>query len=70
MLSCDNICHDGEGLGIGVEKVDAEGLADAEEQVSVDGGLIVDALQSTRGDTDLVGKPLVSVTLSTEFVSD
>ena len=36
MLSYDNICHGGEGLGIGVEEVGAEGLADAEEQVGVD----------------------------------
>lgn len=70
MLSCDNICHGGEGLGVGLEEVGEEGLADAEQQLGVDGRLVVNALQGTRTDTDTVGEPLVGVTLSTEFVAD
>ena len=70
MLSCDNICHGGDGLGVGLEKVGVEGLADAEEQLRVDGRLVVDALQGARTDTDVVGKPLVGVALAAELVAD
>lgn len=70
MLSCDNICHGGEGLGVRLEEVAVEGLADAEQQLGVDGRLVVYALQGARSDTDLVGKPFVGVALATEFVSD
>lgn len=70
MLSCDNICHGGEGLGVGLEKVGVESPADAEEQLGVDGGLVVETLQGARGDSDAVGKPLVGVALATQLVSD
>lgn len=70
MLSCDNICHGGEGLGIRLEEVNVESLADAEEQLGVDGGFIVNALQGARTDTNSVGKPLVGVALAAEFIAD
>lgn len=47
-----------------------EGLADAEEQVGVNGGFVIDALQGARGDTDAVGKPLVGAALAAQFVAD
>lgn len=52
------------------KEVAVEGLADAEQQLGVDGRLVVYALQGARGDSDLVGEPFVGVTLSTEFVAD
>lgn len=70
MLSCDNICHVGEGLGVGLEEVYVKGLADAEEQLGVDRRLVVYALQSARGDTDTVGKPFVGMALVAQFVAD
>ncbi len=70
MLSCDNICHGGEGLRIRGKEIGVKGLADAEEQVGVDGGLVVDALKGARTDTDLVGKPFVGVALAAQLVAD
>ena len=70
MLSCDNICHGGEGLGIRQKEVGVEGLADAEEQVGVDGGPVIEALQGARGDTDVVGKPFIGVALAAQLVAD
>lgn len=69
-MSCDNICHGGEGLGIGVEEVGAEGLTDAEEQLGVNRRLVVDALQGTWGDTNAVGEPFVGVALAAKFIAD
>lgn len=57
-------------MGIREKEVGVESLADAQEHVGVDGGLVVETLQGARGDSDLVGEPFVGVTLSTEFVAD
>lgn len=70
MLSCDNICHGGEGLGVRLEEVGVEGLADAEEQLGVDGGLVVEALQGARADADALGKPFVGMALAAQFVAN
>ena len=53
-----------------MEKVGAEGLADAEQLLCVNGGLVVDALQGARADADTVGKPLVIMALPPQFLAD
>lgn len=70
MLSCDNICHGGEGLGVRLEEVAVEGLADAQEQLGIDGGLVEEALQGAWTDADALGEPFVGVALMTQFVAD
>ena len=70
MLSCDNICHGGEDLGIGLEEVGVESLADTEKELGVDGGLVVDALQGACGYADALGKPLIGAALPTQLVAD
>lgn len=57
-------------MGVRLEEVAVEGLADAEQQLGVDGRLVVYALQGARSDTDSVGKPLVGVALAAEFIAD
>ena len=65
MLSCDNICHRRKDFSVRLKEIGAESLADAEEQLCVDRGFVVDALQGAWGDTNAVGKPLVGVALAT-----
>ncbi len=69
-MSCDNICHGGKQSDVRLEKVGAEGLADAEQLLCVNGGLVVDALQGARADADAVGKPLVIMALPPQFLAD
>lgn len=73
-------CHDrccrmttsvmAESLGIRQKEVGVEGLADAEEEMGVNGGFVVNTLQSARSDTDAVSKPFVGMALAAEFVAD
>ena len=57
-------------MGIREKEVGAEGLADAEEQLGVDGGLVVEALQGARADADALGKPFVGMALSSQFFTN
>lgn len=70
MLSHDNICRGVEPCCVGVEEVAVEGLADVEEQLAVERGLVEDALHRAGGDVDLPGEPLVGVTLAAQLVAD
>lgn len=70
MLSCDNICRGVEPCYVGSEEIGVEGLADVEEQLAVEGGLVEDALHRAWCDVNLPGKPLVGVALVAQLVAD
>ena len=70
MLSCDNICHGGNEFRVGSEKVGAEGKADTEQQLGIDGGAVVDALQRAGRNTDAVGQPFIVVALPPHFLAN
>lgn len=52
------------------EQVDAEGTADGEELLRVDGGLVEEFLERARCDADAVGEPLVGVARAAQLVAD
>ena len=60
----------GECVGVVAEQVDAEGAADGEELLGVDGGFVEEFLEGARGDADAVGEPLVGVALAAQLVAD
>lgn len=59
-----------ERVGVVAEQVDAEGAADGEELLGVDGGVVEELLQGARGDADVVGEPLVGVVRAAQLVAD
>ena len=70
MLPCGNIRHTSKLLGIVFKQVYFEYFADTEQLLGVDGGLVVQPLESAAVDVQLVGEPLVGVALAAQFVSD
>ena len=60
----------GECVGVEAEQVDAEGAADGEELLGVDGGFVEEFLEGARGDANAVGEPLVGVARAAQFVAD
>lgn len=70
MLSCDNICRGVEPCCVGAEEVSVEGLADVEEQLAVEGGLVEDALHRAWCDVNLPSEPFVIMSLATQFFAN
>jgi len=70
MLLHGNVCHTGEGGRIGMEEVDIEDSADAEELLGVDGRMVEETLHGAAVDTQLVGQPLVGTALPMQLVAD
>ena len=70
MLPCDNICHTLKLLGIKPKQVYTKYSADAQQLLCVDGGLIVEPLQCATIHVQLLGKPLVCMVLTAQFVAD
>ena len=57
-------------MGIREKEVGVESLADAQEQLGIDGGLVEEALQGAWTDADALGEPFVGVALAAQLVAD
>ncbi len=66
MLSRVNICHG----RVHAKEVCMKCIADTEEQLGVNGGLVVDALEGAGRGADLLGEPLIGITLAAELVAE